>query len=102
MEVIKPHNSSNDNDFKEHLVIGDDQGQLHMFSFMKEDWHMCNLSSPCEVVVTTSNLEDKYKEYYKCIKIMQQEKESTLNRNDLRPKNQPKKMTKDVSNNITH
>jgi len=58
MEVIRPHNSTQE-DFKEHLVIGDDQGQLHMFSFLKEDWHMCNLSSPCEIVVTTSNLEDK-------------------------------------------
>lgn len=33
---------------------------------------------------------------------MQQEKESTLQQHNLRPKNQPKKMTKDVSNNITH
>lgn len=101
MEVIKPHNTGQE-DFKEHLVIGDDQGQLHMFSFMKKDWHMCNLSSPCEVSVTTSNLEDKYKDYYRDIKHMQQDKESTMQQSQMRPKNQPKKTTKDFSNNITH
>jgi len=62
---------------------------------------MCNLSSPCEVVVTTSNLEEKYKEYYQNIKYMQQDKES-MQQNPHRPKNQPKKGAKDVSNNITH
>mmetsp|Transcript_38162 Transcript_38162/g.83138 ORF Transcript_38162/g.83138 Transcript_38162/m.83138 type:complete len:130 (-) Transcript_38162:2156-2545(-) len=45
MEVIQPNTSD---DFKEHLVIGDDQGQIHLFSFTSRNWHICNLTSNCE------------------------------------------------------
>jgi len=45
VEVIMPNTSD---DFKEHLAIGDDQGTIHLFSFSRTDWHICNLSSNCE------------------------------------------------------
>jgi len=45
MEVIEPTTSD---EFKEHLVIGDDQGQIHLFSFTKKNWHLCNQNSDCD------------------------------------------------------